>query len=155
MARLIREKLNDHLSEEAIKGELEFFNEEGNKSFERPYGWVWALRLQAELKSWDDPDAKKWSAHLEPLTKIFLERMTPYLKTLAEPMRVGTHANTAYALKLLNEHAKLTANTPLADIISERGRKFFSTVIVHGDHCIWAKPKPALEQFLSNSRQIR
>src|SRR5262249_21006663 len=45
MARLIREKLNDHLSEEAIRGELEFFNEDGNRSFERPYGWVWALRL--------------------------------------------------------------------------------------------------------------
>jgi hypothetical protein len=125
VARLIREKLNEHLSEEAIKGELEFFNEEGNKSFERPYGWVWALRLQAELKSWDDPDAKKWSAHLEPLTTIFLDRLTPYLKTLAEPMRVGTHANSAYALKLLHEHARLTSNTPLADIVSERGRKFF------------------------------
>src|SRR6185295_16659904 len=33
VARLIREKLNDHLSEDAIKGEIDFFNEEGNKSF--------------------------------------------------------------------------------------------------------------------------
>ncbi len=125
VARLIREKLNEHLSEEAIKGEVAFFSEEGNKSFERPYGWAWALRLQAELRSWDDPDAKKWSAHLEPLTNLFLERMMPYLKTLAEPMRVGTHANTAYALKLLREHAQLTANQQLSDVVVERGRKFF------------------------------
>jgi hypothetical protein len=75
IARLIREKLNEHLSEEAIKGELEFFNEEGNRSFERPYGWVWALRLQAELSAWNDPDAKKWAAHLTPLSNLFLERM--------------------------------------------------------------------------------
>src|SRR5262245_3837907 len=126
VARLIREKLNDHLSEDAIKGEIEFFNGDGNNSFERPYGWVWALRLQAELKSWDDPDARKWAAHLEPLTNLFLERTMPYLKTLAEPMRVGTHQNSAYALKLLYEHAQLTTNKPLADLVVERGRKFFA-----------------------------
>lgn len=125
VARLIREKLNDHLSEDAIKGEVEFFKEEGNNSFERPYGWVWALRLEAELKAWDDADAKKWAAHLEPLTNLFLDRTMPYLKTLAEPMRVGTHQNTAYALKLLLEHARLTKNTALADLVTELGRKFF------------------------------
>ena len=127
VARLIREKLNAHLSEDAIKGEVEFFKEEGNNSFERPYGWVWALRLQAELKEWDDADAKKWSAHLEPLTSLFLDKMTPYLKTLAEPMRVGTHANTAYALHLLFEHARLTHNTALTDLVRARGEKFFSS----------------------------
>jgi Protein of unknown function (DUF2891) len=126
IARLIREKLNDHLTADAIKGEVEFFTEDGNKSFERPYGWVWALRLQAELSGWDDPDAKKWAANLEPLTKLFLERTTPYLKTLAEPLRVGTHPNTAYALKLLLEHARLTGNKALADLVAERGRKFFA-----------------------------
>ena len=125
IARLIREKLNEHLSEEAIRGELEFFNEEGNRSFERPYGWVWALRLHAELKAWNDPDARKWADHLTPLANLFLERMPGYLKTLAEPMRVGTHANTAYALKLLHEHARLTNYTALADMVVERGRKFY------------------------------
>jgi hypothetical protein len=127
VARLIREKLNEHLSEGAIKGEVEFFKEEGNNSFERPYGWVWALRLQAELKSWDDADAKKWAAHLAPLTDLFLERTLPYLKTLAEPMRVGTHANTAYALKLLHQYGTLSHNQALTDLVIERGRKFFGT----------------------------
>src|SRR5262249_38231538 len=118
--------LNEHLSADAIKGEVEFFKEEGNTSFERPYGWVWALRLQAELKAWDDPDARKWAANLEPLTALFLERLTPYLNTLAEPLRVGTHQNSAYALKLLHEHATLTGNKPLADLVVERGKKFFA-----------------------------
>jgi hypothetical protein len=125
IARLIREKLNEHLSADAIKGEFAFFNEDGNKSFERPYGWVWALRLQAELMAWDDKDARNWAANLQPLTNLFLERTMPYLKTLAEPMRVGTHANTAYALKLLHEHARLTGYPALADLVAERGRKFF------------------------------
>jgi DUF2891 family protein len=126
VARLVREKLNEHLSSDAIKGEIEFFKEDGNKAFERPYGWAWLLRLHAELKSWDDPDAKKWTENLEPLAKLLLERTLPYLRTLAEPMRVGTHQNSAYALKLLNEYARLTNDTALKDAVAERGKKFFA-----------------------------
>jgi hypothetical protein len=126
VARLIREKLDEHLAVDAIKGEIEFFNEDGNKAFERPYGWAWLLRLHAELKSWDDPDARKWAASVEPLARLFLERTMPYLKTLAEPMRVGTHQNTAYALKLLNEYGKLTNDAALREVVAERGRKFFA-----------------------------
>jgi hypothetical protein len=126
VARLVREKLNEHLSADAIKGEIEFFKVEGNKAFERPYGWAWLLRLHAELKSWDDPDAKKWTENLEPLAKLLLERTLPYLRTLAEPMRVGTHQNSAYALKLLNEYARLTSDAPLNEAVAERGRKFFA-----------------------------
>lgn len=125
LARLIREKLNEHLTPETIKGEIDFFSEEGNKSFERPYGWAWLFRVYAELKAWDDPDAKKWAANLEPLVKLLLERTMPYLKTLAEPLRVGTHQNTAYALKLLNEYARAVGDKPLEEAVTERARKFF------------------------------
>jgi len=126
VARLVREKLNEHLSADAVKGEVEYFKDDGNKAFERPYGWAWLLRLHAEVKSWDDPDAKKWAENLEPLAKLLLERTMPYLRTLAEPMRVGTHQNSAYALKLLNEYARLTSDTALKDAVAERGRKFFA-----------------------------
>lgn len=126
VARLVREKLNEHLSADALKGEVEFFQAEANKTFERPYGWAWLLRLHAELKSWDDPDAKKWTANLEPLAALMLERTLPYLRTLAEPMRVGTHQNSAYALKLLNEYARLTNDSPLKEAVAERGKKFFA-----------------------------
>jgi len=124
--RLIREKLNEHLSGDTIKGEIEFFNEEGNKSFERPYGWAWLLRLYAELKSWPDEDAKKWAASVEPLATLLLERTVPYLKTLAAPMRIGTHANTAYTLKLLLEHARATGEKKLEAAVLERARVFFA-----------------------------
>ena len=125
VGRLIREKLNEHLSADAIKGELAFFSEEGNKSFERPYGYAWLLRLYGELRSWDDPDAKKWAKNLEPLASLLLDRTTPYLNTLAAPMRVGTHANTAYALKLLLEYARSSGEPKLGDAVIERARAFF------------------------------
>jgi hypothetical protein len=126
VAQLIREKLNDHLSADAMKGEIEFYQQDGNKNFERPYGWAWLLRVYAELKSWNDPDAKKWAANVEPLAKLLLERTIPYLKTLAEPMRVGTHPNTAYSLKILNEFARATDDKNLQAAIAERARKFYS-----------------------------
>ena len=125
VGRLIREKLNEHLSADAIKGELAFFSEEGNKSFERPYGYAWLLRLYGELRSWDDPDAKKWAKNLEPLATLLLHRTTPYLNTLAAPMRVGTHANTAYALKLLLEYARSSGEPKLGEAVVERARAFF------------------------------
>ena len=52
MGGLIREKLNDHITEETMAGELEYF--EDARSFERPYGYAWLLALYAELSDWDD-----------------------------------------------------------------------------------------------------
>lgn len=127
VGRLIREKLNEHLSADTIKGELAFFNEEGHKSFERPYGWAWLLRLYAELRSWKDPDAQKWASNIEPLAKLLLERTTPYLKTLAAPMRIGTHANTAFTLKLLLEYARTTGEKELERAAIDRSTTFFAT----------------------------
>jgi hypothetical protein len=126
LAPLIREKLNEHLSADAIKGEIAFYTEDGNKTFERPYGWAWLLRVQSELASWNDPDAKKWAANLEPLAMLLLGRTMPYLKTLAEPMRVGTHQNTAYALKLLNEYGRAMHDQNLQDAVAERANRFFA-----------------------------
>lgn len=127
VAPLIREKLSNHLSADAIQGEVEFFKQKGNEGYERPYGWAWLLRLDAELKSWNDPDAQKWAANLAPLATLLLERTTPYLHTLAEPMRIGTHQNTAYALELLDEYARATADQPLHAAVVERARTFYAS----------------------------
>jgi hypothetical protein len=126
VAQLIREKLKAHLSADAIKGELAFYSEEGNKAFERPYGWAWLLRLYGELRSWDDPDAKRWAENLEPLAKLLLERTLLYLHTLAAPMRVGTHANTAYTLKLLLEYGSASGEKALAEAVVDRAKKFYA-----------------------------
>lgn len=127
VARLIREKLNEHLAPGPITGEVEFFSGEGDLTFERPYGWVWLLRLFGELKAWDDPDAKKWATAVEPLARLFLDRFPVYLKGLAAPIRVGTHNNTAYALLLLHEYARATGEGAVQQQVEERARAFFLT----------------------------
>jgi hypothetical protein len=92
----IREQLNRHLGASNIAGEVEFFSK--TSRFELPYGYAWLLRLQGELKSWDDPDARRWASNLQPLASLMSERMVAYLDTLERPVRVGVHSNTAMAM---------------------------------------------------------
>ena len=47
----------------------------GRASFERPYGLAWLLQLAAELREWDDPQARRWAAALAPLVKAAAARV--------------------------------------------------------------------------------
>src|SRR5882724_587817 len=49
-----------------IAQEAKYLAGEGRNTFERPYGLAWLLQLAAELKEWDDPQARQWSATLKP-----------------------------------------------------------------------------------------
>ena len=99
----IREQLTRHLGASNIAGEVEFFRESGR--FELPYGYAWLLRLQGELKSWNDPDAKRWASSLQPLATLMSSRLATYLDTLERPMRAGVHPNTAMAMDNALEYA--------------------------------------------------
>ena len=66
--REIRAVLAEHLTAKNLKIEADYFNQPNRKSFERTYGWAWALKLAEELHTWDDADAKMWSKNLQPLT---------------------------------------------------------------------------------------
>lgn len=121
---LIDEKLNDHLSEEALLGELAFF--EDSRSFERPYGWAWLLKLQAELRSWDHEDAGEWGDHIEPLAALFSERMVEYLPELKVPSRSGAHSNTAFALAMMLDAAREVGDAPLERAVVEAANRLFA-----------------------------
>ena len=45
-----------------IAAEVRYLEGPGRNSFERPYGLAWLLQLAAELRTWDDPQARGWSA---------------------------------------------------------------------------------------------
>jgi hypothetical protein len=122
---LIREKLNEHLSKEAIAGEVEFFQTKENGSFERPYGWSWVMRMYEEAKTFDDKDAKNWATNLEPLAKLFAGKLPSYFDQLAAPMRVGTHQNTAFAMRQILPFAHAEAKRDLEQKIAAKAREFF------------------------------
>src|SRR5437899_1059007 len=52
------EALRQSLTAENITQEAAYLRAEGRASFERPYGLAWLLQLVAELREWDDPEAR-------------------------------------------------------------------------------------------------
>ncbi len=46
----IRAVLGAHLTAENLKAEADYFARKESKSFERPYGWAWLLKLAQELQ---------------------------------------------------------------------------------------------------------
>lgn len=120
---LIEEKLDEHLAEEALGGEVAFF--EDNRTFERPYGWAWLLRLYAELSTWDHPDAEQWADHLEPLAALLSERSSEYLADLKLPSRSGAHSNTSFSLAMMIDAARLMRDRKLEQAALQTARRLF------------------------------
>lgn len=121
----IRQKLSANLTAENIKREVDYFQLPDEKSFERTYGWAWLLKLAEELYSWDDPQAKEWSANLQPLTDLIVQRYLDFLPKLLYPIRVGEHPNTGFGLSFAYDYAKTTGNGVLLALIEERARTYF------------------------------
>src|SRR6201988_3602572 len=74
-----------------IDAEATYLRGAGRASFERPYGLAWLLALSAELRRWDDPDARRWSGVLAPLETEVVARLETGLPKLQYPIRVGEH----------------------------------------------------------------
>jgi len=125
-AKAIRALLTDHLTAEKLKAEVDYFNRGEAKSFERPYGWAWLLKLAEELSTWDDPDAKKWSANLKPLAELIANRYIEFFPKQTYPIRAGVHSNTAFGLAFAHDYARATRNTKLRELIDERAKAYYA-----------------------------
>jgi hypothetical protein len=84
-----RVALAQSLTDANIAEEVRYLNAEGRTSFERPYGLAWLLQLAAELKEWDDPDARRWAATLHPLEVAVTAKLAAWLPKLEHPIRTG------------------------------------------------------------------
>jgi hypothetical protein len=124
-AKDIRGVLADHLTAEKLKVEADYFHRADAKSFERPYGWTWLLKLAEELHTWDDPDAKKWSANLKPLAEIIAKRYVEFFPKQTYPIRSGVHSNTAFGLSFAHDYARTAGDTKLRQAIEERARAYY------------------------------
>src|SRR5205823_7500038 len=93
-----------------IAKEVAYLNDDGRSSFERPYGLGWLLQLAAELREWDDPEARRWSATLRPLEQAAIARISSWLPKLEHPIRTGEHNNTAFGIGLMLDYARITGN---------------------------------------------
>jgi hypothetical protein len=110
-----------------IAGELAYFQTPGRASYERPYGLAWLLQLAAELRTWDDPQAREWSRTLAPLEAEAAERLRSWLPRLNYPIRVGEHSQTAFAFGLVHDWARLTRDTGMLELIESKTRAFYGS----------------------------
>jgi hypothetical protein len=125
-AKAIRGVLDEHLTAANIKVEADYFARKESKSFERPYGWAWLLKLAEELHGWDDVDAKKWSANLQPLADFIAKRYIEYFPKQTYPIRTGVHPNTAFGLAFAHDYARAVGDQKLRDLIEERAKTYFA-----------------------------
>ncbi|WP_367873167.1 DUF2891 domain-containing protein [Luteolibacter sp. Populi] len=120
-----REVLNGRFTRQALEGEAAYFREKNNKSFERMYGWAWALRLAMELRTWDDPDAKRWSADYAVLEKEIVTLAGDYLPKLDWPIRCGFHPESAFPLAQMLDYAHATGDTGFERLLLDKARAFY------------------------------
>jgi hypothetical protein len=139
-----REALRQSLTAENIAQEALYLRTEGRASFERPYGLAWLLQLVAELREWDDPQARGMASSLRPLEQAALERMNDWLPKLSHPVRIGEHSQTAFALGLMLDYARATGDSKFADLLESKARQFYL-----GDKDCPSAYEPSGEDFLS------
>ena len=121
-AKAAREALKASLTTENLNVEAAYLRGEGRASFERPYGLAWLLQLCAELREWDDPQAREMLANLKPLEDAAIERLTTWLPKLLHPIRIGEHNQTAFALGLLLDCARVKNDEHLAKLAADSAR---------------------------------
>ena len=143
-AKPAREALRKSLTAENLKQESAYLREKGRASFERPYGLAWLLQLSVELREWDDPLAREMSASLRPLENAAVERLKTWLPKLSHPVRVGEHDQTAFALGLMFDYARVTGEQAFAKLVSDSAKKFFLADV----NCALSY-EPSGEDFLS------
>src|SRR5881296_2275930 len=124
-AAAARDALAKSLTAENLKREAAYIRGEGRASFERPYGFAWLLQLCAELREWDDEQARAMSANLGPLEDAAVERLKTWLPKLSHPVRIGEHDQTAFGLGLMLDYARVTGNEAFAKLVTDSAKKFF------------------------------
>ena len=139
-----RRALARSLTPANIAAEVKYLNGEGRSSFERAYGLAWLLQLAAELKEFDDPDARAWSAALRPLEDAVVARVSGWLPKLEHPIRVGEHNNTAFALGLMLDYSRIAGRTEFGKLLEGRTRDYFLK-----DTACPVAYEPSGEDFLS------
>ena len=90
------------------------------------YGAAWLLQLAAELREWDDPDARRWLAALEPLETVAALQIKEWLPKLTHPIRVGEHSQTAFAFGLILDWAHVAGDTDMVDLLDARIADYYT-----------------------------
>ena len=143
-ARPARDALALSLTPEHIAAEVAYLGNAQRASFERPYGLAWLLQLAAELRGWDDPQARQWSATLAPLETLAATKLKAWLPKLHYPIRIGEHDQTAFSFGLAWDWAQATGDKEMTALLADAAQRFY-----RGDRACPLAYEPSGQDFLS------
>ena len=139
----IRRLFDGQFTPEKVAGECAYFTHPAARGFERPYGWAWLLKLAHELRLLPEP---AWAVALSPLATLIAGRFTDFLPLAAYPVRVGTHFNTAFGLRMAADYAHGVNDDTLASLLTETATRWYGA----GADCpAWGEPGG--DDFLSSA----
>lgn len=142
-----RAALRRSITPENIAAEVKYLSAPGRASFERPYGLAWLLQLALELREWGaqpptaearrrgeenskkapggDAEAAELAEILRPLETATVERLKTWLPKLSHPVRSGEHSQTAFALGLALDYARVVKDKEFEDLLMSKARQFY------------------------------
>lgn len=124
-AESIRTLFDEQFTTDRMAAEVAYAAHPARAGFERPYGWAWLLMLQAELDRHRTRDGQRWAAVLRPLSEVFAQRFLAFLPKATYPIRVGTHFNTAFSVRLALEYADAAGHTALSAALRDAARRWY------------------------------
>jgi hypothetical protein len=139
-AAAIRALFDDSFTAAKVAGEVAYLARPSSRGFERPYGWGWLLKLQAELM--EHPD-QPWAEVHKPLAETFAQRFRDYLPLAHYPVRTGVHSSTAFALALAQDYAASAKDSALTALFRSKARAWY---LADRDAPAW---EPSGDEFLS------
>lgn len=142
-AAAIRALFDAQLVPTKVEGERATIAAPAARGFKRPYGWAWLLKLAAELRHHGE---HPWAAALQPLADLFAQRFREHLPIATYPVRVGTHFNTAFGLRMAADWADATADVSLVALLRETAERWYGA-----DTGCAAWGEPGGDDFLSSA----
>ncbi len=131
------------LTTDAVAGEVALFERPGSRGFERPYGWGWLLKLAAELEVMKD---RGFAETLRPLSRLIASRFESFLPLATYPVRVGTHFNTAFAIRLAADYGEAVNDAAFVDLLRATALRWYGE---DRDCPAWGEPSG--DDFLSST----
>ena len=119
-AEAVRQRAAAMLTAENFAAETAYLARPSARGFERPYGWAWALMLHDEMLQ----HSAAWAQHADAFAAAFSARFTAFLPLQTYPIRTGTHFNSAFAMVLALDWARLH-DAALAGLIEDRARDWY------------------------------
>jgi hypothetical protein len=138
-AGAIRALFDEAFTPEKVAGEVAYLARPSSRGFERPYGWGWLLKLQAELMAHDAP----WAGIHQPLADVFVARFHDFLPRATYPLRTGVHSSTSFAIALAQDYAAAAGDAGLTALFVEKVRAWH---LGDRDAPAW---EPSGDEFLS------